>query len=161
MAEMLLYRYEDVLEALALLSNIPVGALILMQQDRDQAPLQLVLMRRLLAEIAYHNVVSPKLRTIAIEPDHFRREAFMFYNSVRLGWQIGQSFEFCIVTGIDSERRDTGDAHPIPDYFYPGPRPSEVQMFHIVPPSPDGEELSYLFGVDSRLLADLHNGKCL
>jgi hypothetical protein len=91
MAEMLLYQYEDVLEALALLSNIPIGALILMQQDRDQAPLQLVLMRRLLAEIVYHNVVSPKLRTIAIEPDHFRREAFMFlqFSEARLAdWTV-------------------------------------------------------------------------
>lgn len=157
---MLLFQYEDVLAALAILSNISIRTLILMQQDRDQAQPELVLMRRLLAEIAYYNVVAPKIRAIAMEPDHFRRETYVFYNSMRLGWQVGQSFEFCMVTGIDSERRDAGDAHPIPDYFHPGLRPSEVQMFHIVPPSLDGEELSYLFGVDSRLLADLRNGKC-
>lgn len=55
-----------------------------MQQDRYQAHPQLVLIRQLLAEIAYHNVVTPKLRAMGIEPDHFRREAFVFYNSVKL-----------------------------------------------------------------------------
>jgi hypothetical protein len=98
-------------------------------------------------EVAYQMILVHKQRVIARQPSELRLGVVEYYSSMKLGWQVGQTFDYCMVQGTWHEALDT-----VPEAV-----PSKVEMFQIIPSSLDGVALRYLFGVENLLLADPRN----